>query len=604
MQAYQKQYIENIREILSLSDFYLHADRDAEKWFAAFEKDSARAAALRAENERLLEEHLFPALDDLYNVSEEDISDLNEFADVLMDWQSNPDCGVYCLIHESLLTLARNRHDRDAVIRELYKLGMGIYYRNRYLTGVAARCANPFYYENEMLFTEAASYLKYFARIDSEETKGYIVRSMANIAICSVDHKRRIAATGKAISVCQDPYYRELAPGLPWDTFLRRAYQQMSSNRRTLSRGDLSVDELSAVMDACYAVFGPEKQSGDPNVRWLWPYYEMEYSCGLVDLATTMDRMEWLIESSPEDRYDISGLYSNVQLPIYYGRMLREHEQLASRPRYRQFLARAYKRMMKTLLSFPAEQIDSIFLYNVTLVLNDYYETEGAESYHSITARLMKRLSGSLYLKSRQTGAVLKALCLTILRADPDYFDDIPFLKAAKGEEKAALLAAYAEDCGLYLDIGILKMGQQRLTVTRRLFDREDQIYQLHVITGADDLRARSSTERFADVVLGHHAWYDGSGGYPESYTRSESPYRKMTDAAAVAAAICEEYDAYAAGTDAVLSAIAAQEGTRFSPLVTFFLEDPGLRKEIDTILKAGGRPYFEEIHLALIPFP
>ena len=30
-------------------------------------------------------------------------------------------------------------------------------------------------------------------------------------------------------------------------------------------------------------------------------------------------------------------------------------------------------------------------------------------------------------------------------------------------------------------------------------------------------------------MALGHHAWYDGSGGYPDSYVRLECPCRRYS---------------------------------------------------------------------------
>ncbi|MBR0385338.1 MAG: hypothetical protein IJI05_02165, partial [Erysipelotrichaceae bacterium] len=290
---------------------------------------------------------------------------------------------------------------------------------------------------------------KFFDQIEDEETKGFIIRALANISICTSDTKKKIAVSSRILKILQDPYYRDLAPGLPWDVFLRRTWQQMSSNRNVLSRGNLSTDELAEVLEACQIVFEPEKDNENPNVRWLWPYYEMEYSCGFVDLATTMARMEKLIRDASPDQHDVSGMYANVQLPVYYGRLLRDNPSAVNNDTVG-FLDQAYRKMMKAVMSYPVEDYDNYFFYVITLILTDYYEIPGVESYRSITTALMRKVTGNLYIRSRKIGDLLKIICRFIYDNDPHFFDDIPFLAALEeGEEKKRQLEQYAAECGL-----------------------------------------------------------------------------------------------------------------------------------------------------------
>ena len=95
-----------------------------------------RLMELKKENMALLETNLFPVLDGLHAAGAEEVHALEEFADQLMDWSTNLDSGLYVKIHDAFLSLARVRKDRDGIIRELYKLGMGLYYLNRMLEGL------------------------------------------------------------------------------------------------------------------------------------------------------------------------------------------------------------------------------------------------------------------------------------------------------------------------------------------------------------------------------------------------------------------------------------------------------------------------------------
>ena len=159
----------------------------------------------------------------------------------------------------------------------------------------------------------------------------------------------------------------------------------MSANRSELSSGGLTSAELAVILDSCYEVFKPEEQNENPSIRWLWPYYEMEYNCGIVSLEPTMRRLESLIERTPKDRYDMSGLYGNVQLPIYYGRLLKDNPKQKEMPAKIRFLNGAYRKMLDTLLTCPAEYLDDYFFYTACAVITDYYEIPGVPTYREVT---------------------------------------------------------------------------------------------------------------------------------------------------------------------------------------------------------------------------
>ena len=595
MREYQIRYIENLKEIASLIDIYGFELTKFEDWYRKQSEARDRLRQLKQENIALLNGNFFPALDDLHSASAQDIADLEEFSDKLMDWTTNLDCGIYILIHDSLLSLYRFRKDRNGIIRELYKLGMGLFYRQRMVEGFKTERIRKYRFENEMVFTEAGSYLKFFEEIDDEQTQGYIIRSLANIAITAVDRKKRVAISSRVLKILQDENYRKIAPGLPWDIFLRRSYQQMSANRDTLSRGNLSKEEMMEILEACQIVFEPEKDNDNPNIRWLWPYYEMEYSCGFVDLQTTLGRMEQLISDARYDQYDGSGLYANVQLPVYYGRLMRDNPSLQTKTKNVEFLRYAYDKMMKTLMSFPLEKYDDLFRYNVALVISGYLEIDGVETYEDVTARLMQKLAGTSYVHSLRVSEILQVYCDAIFTQEPDYFDDIPFLKQIEdlGTKRDAL-KEYAGKCGLFYNFGMLSMNMERLRASRNLFESEYEMYQLHTSGAYDNLIIRRSTQRYADIAHGHHRWYNEAGGFPEDYVRNESDYRKMTDVTALAVYLADHCeDDY----DLLLEEIRKEEGKRFSPLVGSYLDLSELKEEIQTILKKDDREYYRKMY-------
>ena len=599
MLEYQEKYINNVREIARLSVFYRDSENGFEAWKEARKQSVKRIDQLREENIALLSEGLFPVLDDLYSASSQTIDELSEFAAVLMDWKTNLDCGIYMVIHEARLKLNSVKKNREGIIRELYMLGMGLYFLRRFPSGVECEENNRYAFRNEMIFTEAASYLRYFEEIKDEQTRGYIIRALHNISLCATDRRRRIASNARALNVMHDEYYRSLAPGLPWDAFIRASHQQMSTNRSDISSEDLTREELALVLDSCYEVFRPETSSENRNVRWMWPYYDMEYACGYADLETTVSRMEELIDSIPYDQYDVSGLYANVQLPLYYGRYMQKNPQLQTDEDSVRFLDKANRKMLKVLLTCPMDRFDDYFFYNVDAAISNFYEIEGSLTYKELAEKISRRFSGTLYIRSRKAGDIMRIFCEYILKRDPSFFDDIPFIaNESDPEKKGARLLEYAGECGLLMDFGSIKMNIQRTVSTRQLLDIEDEMHNLHTVSGGDDLRARRSTEVYADIALGHHSWYNGSGGYPSGYVRTDSPYRQMTDIAAIVSWMLSNWDGDMPGL--IKNVLSCPHG-QFSPVAAAYLSDQALANDIERILGGDDTEYYREIYQELM---
>lgn len=603
MRPYQEQYVKNAEEIGGLWQFTASPGESFEDWYALRLRNRSRLAELKQENAALLSDCLYPALDALYEADEETLRDLETFADRLMDWKSNMDCGVYVVIHDALLAMERVRKNRDGVIRELYKLGMGLYYLNRILTGIEGREVDVFRFYNEMVFTEASSYLRYFSDLGDDTTRGYVIRCLANITLCTKERQKRIGISMRTLKILRDERYRSAAPALPWDVFIRRTHQQMSTNRTALSKSSLTKEEIAAVLDSCYEVFREEEGAANPSVRWLWPYYDMEYSCGYVSLEETVDRLEGLIAGTPFDQYDMPGFYGNVELAIEYGSFLRRYPALAEDPRRIQFLGEAYRKMMRTLMTNPPDQYDDYFIYALAKVYTDFYEADGLITYREVIEKLMPRYSGECYVRCRTAGDMMKVLARALLASDPAFFDDIPAIaEIADPVRKKEETLRFAGDCGLYHNFGLCKMGVERLENTRPVFESENLRIRLHTLSGYDDLRARPSTAMFADTARGHHSSYSGGEEDPSGYVRMESPYRKMTDVCAIVSRLMEGDNRD--GVREQVRAMTPKEKSRFSPPVLACLSDPALCRDLDELLNGDGEEYYREIYRTLTEVP
>ena len=131
MQPYQEEYLSNLRQFASLSQRELPGALSFDGYAALLQDRSVQIARLGKRNIELLREGLFPTLDDLFNAGQDQLSVLWEFSFQLFDGRTELDVGLFCQIHQALLSLARQKRDRAAMIRELYWLGMGRYWLYR-----------------------------------------------------------------------------------------------------------------------------------------------------------------------------------------------------------------------------------------------------------------------------------------------------------------------------------------------------------------------------------------------------------------------------------------------------------------------------------------
>ena len=128
MRPYQEEYIANIREIARLTGRRKPEGLTAEEYAVRLRQNEALAREKVRRNMELLRGELFPTLDHLFEQDAGELAALTEFASCLSGSGETPDAGLFRLIHQAFLSLARQQGDRDGVIRELYWLGMGWYW--------------------------------------------------------------------------------------------------------------------------------------------------------------------------------------------------------------------------------------------------------------------------------------------------------------------------------------------------------------------------------------------------------------------------------------------------------------------------------------------
>ncbi|SKB47059.1 hypothetical protein SAMN06296386_101120 [Lachnospiraceae bacterium] len=145
--------------------------------------------------------------------------------------------------------------------------------------------------------------------------------------------------------------------------------------------------------------------------------------------------------------------------------------------------------------------------------------------------------------------------------------------------------------------------------MTREFFEKE--LFPLlkadGVLTEEETDAMNSFSEKMLDdVALGHHKWYDNSGGYPEEFDTSKSPLKTLIDLVMC----CDCLDAatdtvgrsYSRGKtlEEFLEEVQEGSGTRYAPWIVNLLERREVRVDINFLLQKGRENNYQDTYLLL----
>ena len=610
MQPYQEEYLDNLRQFDALFQRKRPKELDFEAYTSQVKADREEILRLSRRNMELLRTKLFPSMENLYGWNSRQVAELEEFSFRLFDGRVELDVGLFCQIHQALLGLARFNEDRDAVIRELYWMGLGSNALSSKLVGLPLADIWGYTTQMRQYFIEAAEYLKEFDEIDSIETRGYILRSRANISLGQFPtpgEKTRLLKD--TLNILQNKHYQELAPELPWDRFIYLTHQNMTSSISHSREKVMSPEEMASIMPSALIVYTGRYEVGrqlhqQPAARPAFGYHALEFYCGLSDLDTFLTRLEELLDGASASDYSPDGMYAMISLPAFYSLYLSQYpDAIAPREEYLQGL---YKRMLDYAEAYPGEPGNhSLFLYLRQLCFT-FIETEGGVLYSEFLIKLLLRFAPETYRHSHLVGEGARALCAALLEEDPAWFDGIDFIREITcPEKKRAAVLDYAMGCGLFHDSGKVSVIELCTRTARQWLDEEYEMARLHTLSGKILLESRASTSRYAPAALGHHAWYKSGGrqSYPDTYRRSECPERRMVDVIALVDWIevrmnsAHMYHLEAKPFDQVVQEAVQMGGSRFCPRLTGLLRDEKTAKRLQAALETATQNAYRRIY-------
>ncbi len=604
MKPYQERYIENLKEVYRLNAPPAEIPQDAALYMARRGERIRRVRELSQENTALLRQELFPLLDNIVSATKEDIAGLEDFAAHLVSGAAQLDMVLSYYLHNALLVYARRWEKRDMLIRELYQTAMALFYMQE-----LASKAEKFPYRPKMalLFGEAASYVKRYDEIEDQETRGYIHRSMANLALVysslnEEDGRRKMAAIRRSLQILQDPAYHQKSPDLPWDLYIYKSHQERTTAVGLLRAGiACSPQELGEVMESAEYVITRQNESslarGDRTaLRWKYSYEAAQYHCGIRPLSYLLGWMEKAYMARDESDYSQEGVYRNMFLPAVYASYIQQNPDY--RLKKKEVLGLMYRRMAAYVRSMPDNHLGESTLQQLLACLQTFVEYPDGIQQKDFLMDLVVCRNIDAYAASRMAAEVAVQLVDQALDLCPD------FLTGSFGWEKDQLfsrrqeLRDFAFESCLMHNVGVLVYGNMVRRIGRSWLEEEKELYQYHVFTGADILSQNESTKPFVPAALGHHRFYSGQGGYPQEYSREQDPAPAMTDLISGAIHLIRLMDdrvfltAQPLPLEAALDQIRQDAGGRLAPQVSQLLL--GMEAWLAEYLKDGQQKAYQ----------
>lgn len=606
MRPYQEEYIANVKEYVSLNLRPGPEDRTPEEYADRILAQRVHKRQLRQRNMELLREKLLPALDHLQEADGEERRAFQEFSVRLLNNPGQVDAGLLCEVQQSLLALARQEEAWWDIIEHLYWLGLGRFYLSSKLVN-SADAAERCYAHVRECFEEAAFYLNVFDQIENDETRSYIIRSIANQALGRFPTVgERTQRLKEALEIMEHPYYRSLAPDLPWDQYITETHQLMVSSLSCSKEQTMTDTDVADIMRSVYIVY----REAEPSPRQAFYCSAIEFYRGVLSPDHFLKEIERLIDDADSHDFSPEGMYSLISLPAYYCMYLSQNpEQVEARRRF--YIAGLHRRIRSYLNALPPDkECDDLFSF-LRQFIGAFMEVEQGIPFRDFLHWLILRFSPELYVHSRTVAELAKVLSGFLLDRDGAFFDGISFLRdlSDPARKREAVLDC-AEGCGLFHDAGKINCLELHTRIPRQWFPAEDEMARLHTTSGHALLLARASTSRYAAAALGHHAWYSGDTalGYPAVYQRGQCPERRMVDVIALSNWLADCLDEYRPGPEphcrfeeAMRQAV-FQSGRRFSPRVVSLLEEvPVQAALLQALERAPQKAYHEICHGAKV---
>ena len=581
MQELIERYLANVARCAVLNRPTFEPGISDNELLEGIQKNAQEVHELILQNNEILDQFLLgknPA-----EITDEEIRDLSTFADRLFLYNHSVDDGTAYRIHRLLLDVATLRGDRDMRIRELYYVGITLQYMK-----ISCNDLNLFALLGEVraAFDAAAEYMSVYEEIESEQTRSFIVRSLAN-------RKLGLERTSKswdeydklfteAMDVIMSPKYRAMNPGLPWEAFEYSMHADRAGLADAMRFSNNPRHAQQVLASARYIYEHTEEHERNNNrftsSRVSYLYTAARYHAGEITLHELLSTLFELYEHADWSDYSDKGLVFNVNVPCYiqyYTGRLPRGERAIWHAKQREVFAKVSEYLTRMNAS------EYMFLLNNNVQEIVALRAQGDKSFREHKLEYILSCHRPTYVHSNVVAWLAEQLAWRMTEVSPAALIGVLGVKDEDGvRARAREIAQHAYECALYHDMGKNMLLSAVSLYHRRLIDLEFGNIKWHPIFGARLLHMCGAGKDAQQVALHHHRFYDGTGGYPQDCEPCGDAARPLVGIVSVA-------DSLDAGTDNIgrcyaavktfetlVDELRAGSGMRYDPAVVALFDD------------------------------
>ena len=605
-----KRYIVLTKWIRELTTPALDEIESADRFRAVMARNFARIGELSRINTAILKEHYFPLLEKENLLSEKNREIIRQFSTSLVDPYTLDNLDIFLVHHQLEQMLDDLPEDDDERIRVLDEF-VTVSYSTIYTLVCVYPGSDIFKQYREKGVWAARMILEYleperFAALKTDKARETVL--INSRYICALFQRpdaygdmekndEEISILQRSIGFVDDPFYRAQVPGYDWRYHYYRALEYGAglgefNNARGFSREQLEeiyhYSELAVkTYESAPAFFSQIAVINNLNCYHLRNAYltgrisKEDYKKALAELF----KANKATDRGQEDMSPVMVLSEYVLLVDPKNVSAEDAGNL--RYFYREVNHIIYRQARRGTLF--------TLMFYISFLLNHYVVVPGGESFESFCLHLMAALHPPTYVHTLTVSLLSRTMAMHLLNLEPEQFVGMPGYDTLEDVlNHKSEIAEFVYHAALCHDFGKLLIIELIRTYGREFLDMEFKLIQAHTIAGAHVLSQREETAAYADVAEGHQKWFNNKGGYPESFDAENSPYR--TAIAIVTCADCLDATTDSIGRsykegknfDSFLKELHEGSGTRYAPFLERLLQEPAVRKDIETELTAG----------------
>ena len=582
----------------------------ADEVIAAYKQVLQNMKILRKDIEVILNDHLYPLLDDIDNMSDGDEGELYALAQKLSSYAVTHDPGLALRIYTTLLEYARRKHDDAKKIKYLYWCGITLYFFFRK--------------QREKIleyFEEGASYCDRYYDFSDPETRQYIHRCLGNVSMSNYhmgdldeSAKKAMALEDSNFSFWNTILFSGNDANFPWLNYFLSCLNHRHSYLTHIVHTDPESESkpaLRMILDNAITMNKLYQKNRDSfsafgGSRYDFILWEAQFLSGLISFDHLYENIyRRKAEFAPDD-FSSDAMYVKIQLSSYL--MFYAAKMHKLRDRKIALLEAESREVAKQFSLIPmsvnpgsvSAQLQD-FAVNLSDILNPVEQMD-------FVLKMSVYRHIPTYAHSIVTGKIAQALAKYLVERSPEHFTGcMGFFDADEIKEHVQTLCDFAYTGGLCHDIGKIAYVCNPYMQARVLTKEEFEVIKQHPDDGVALLQRDDDSAMavgYIDVIRGHHKFYDNSGGYPADFDRDKSKYRTMIDIISVADSIDIATDDIGAtyvnikSLETLRDEIITEAGSRYSPVVADALKDEAVYTEIKRILDIDRREAYYTAYL------